>query len=505
MNIGYKRHSGILLHITSLPSRYGIGDIGKGAYDFIGNLNATGSDLWQILPLGPTGYGNSPYSPRSSFASNELLISPDELLEDGYLEGEDLARLPSFNSGKVDFDKVINIKTPLLKKAARVFLEKNKEEEEFRAFLEREKYWIEDYALFMVLYEKYRDARWELWSRDERNRNQETLEKIRKEKGDDILIYLALQYLFSKQWKRLKRYANSLGIRIIGDIPIFVGKDSADVWSRKELFKRDENGHFNKVSGVPPDNFSATGQLWGNPVYDWKEHEKTDFRWWKERIKRTMEDVDILRIDHFRGFDAYYEIDSSEKTAANGVWKKSPGEKLFASMQKELGRLNIIAEDLGFITESVERLRDENGFPGMKIAHEGFIPRNDGDINALDTFLPHNYTRPFVAYTGTHDNDTTKGWFSGLRENEKKYVLEYLNCEESDVPWALMRAVMLSSADYAIFPMQDLLSLGSDARMNYPSTCNDKNWSWRMKDGDFREDVIKRMRRLNELSGRGNI
>ena len=368
MDIGYKRHSGILMHITSLPSRYGIGDLGKGAYDFIDSLSKAGCDLWQILPLGPTGYGNSPYSPRSSFAANELLISPDELLREGYLNGEDIAKTPQFSSTKVDFNKVINYKTPLLKKAGRNFLEMGKEESEFQEFLKREEYWIQDYALFMVLYEKYNDARWMQWRDGERKREDGTLEKVRKEKQQEIQIYLALQYLFSKQWASIRSYADGKGIKIIGDIPIFVGKDSADAWSHPELFKRDENGSFNKISGVPPDNFSPTGQLWGNPVYDWQVHEKTDFSWWKERIKRTMEMVDILRIDHFRGFDAYFEIDASENTAEHGIWVKSPGDALCSSMEKECGKINIIAEDLGFIPVSVEALRESYGFPGMKIS-----------------------------------------------------------------------------------------------------------------------------------------
>ena len=503
MDIGYKRHSGILMHITSLPSRYGIGDLGKGAYDFIDSLSKAGCDLWQILPLGPTGYGNSPYSPRSSFAANELLISPDELLREGYLSGDDIAKTPQFSSTKVDFNKVINYKTPLLKKAGRNFLEMGKEESEFQEFLKREEYWIQDYALFMVLYEKYNDARWMQWRDGERKREDGALEKVRKEKQQEIQIYLALQYLFSKQWASIRSYADGKGIKIIGDIPIFVGKDSADAWSHPELFKRDENGSFNKISGVPPDNFSPTGQLWGNPVYDWQVHEKTDFSWWKERIKRTMEMVDILRIDHFRGFDAYFEIDASENTAEHGIWVKSPGDALFSSMEKEFGKLNIIAEDLGFITESVEALRERSGFPGMKIAEDGFTSKNDGSLNAKDTFLPHNYTRSFVAYPGTHDNNTIKGWFSKLGEDMKRNVLEYLGTDEGNIHWALIRAIMMSNADYAVFSTQDLLGLGSEARMNLPSTCNDINWSWRMAEGGLSDDIIGKMRRLNSLSARG--
>ncbi len=502
MDIKYRRHSGILMHITSLPSPYGIGDLGRGAYSFAEKVKKAGFDLWQILPLGPTGYGNSPYSPRSSFASNELLLSPEKLFEKGYLKKADIERIPSFRSDKVEFDKVINYKLPLLKKAASEFLKRDGNNERYKDFLEKEKYWLEDYALFMVLYEKYADARWDLWQEEESTREAEAINHIREEKKDEIEIFKALQFLFDEQWMELKSYVNSLGMRIIGDIPIFVGKDSADAWSRPYLFKRDENGHFSKVSGVPPDNFSPTGQLWGNPVYDWAVHEKDHFSWWKERIKRTMEYVDILRIDHFRGFDAYYEIDASAKDASSGVWMASPGKELFEEMRKELGNLNIIAEDLGLLTESVEELRDSNNFPGMKIAHDGFIPKN-GSLNGLDDFLPHNYTRNFVAYTGTHDNNTTKGWFENLEQAEKEYVMKYLGCSAEDVPYALSRAVMLSNADYAVLPMQDMLSLGEEARMNFPSTCNDKNWSWRLDESLFDDGIISKFRSLNQMSGRG--
>lgn len=503
MNIEYKRHNGILMHITSLPSRYGIGDLGKGAYDFIDTIWETGCDLWQILPLGPTGYGNSPYSPRSSFAANELLISPDELLNDGYLSGEDIVNVPSFPEGKVDFNSVINYKIPLLKKAGRNFLKENREETYFNEFLEREKYWIYDYALFMVLYEKHDDARWQLWPDGEKNRKDEAIEKLYIEMQEDSRVYLALQYLFTKQWLRIKSYASSKGISIIGDIPIFVGRDSADTWSHPELFKRDENGNFNKVSGVPPDSFSPTGQLWGNPVYDWQKHEEDGFSWWKERIKRTMEFIDILRIDHFRGFDAYFEIDASAQTAEHGIWMKSPGDELFKAMKNEFGALNIIAEDLGFITKSVEDLRQRYGFPGMKIAEDGFNSNPDGSLNTRDTFLPHNYERSFVAYPGTHDNDTIKGWFSTLSADMQSNVLEYLDCNEKDINWAMIRALMMSNADYTVFCTQDLLGLSSEARMNTPSTCNDINWSWRMTEGSFSDEIIARLRKLNKLSARG--
>lgn len=506
MNTDYPRYAGILMHITSLPSRFGIGDIGKEAYDFVDNLKKTGATLWQILPLGPTGYGNSPYSPRSSFASNELLISLEKLFEDGWIKEEELESYPSLSSDKVLFDKVTEAKLPLLKKAAERFLEKNEKDRKYAEYKRRQKYWIEDYALFMILYEKYADARWyQMWDAEEARRDKDTIERIKRVSHDEMEIWIAMQYFFDMQWAELKNYANRRGIRIIGDTPIFVGADSADTWSHIELFKTDKTGAFSSVSGVPPDNFSSDGQRWGNPVYDWKKHEETDFSWWKERFKRESERVDILRIDHFRGFDAYYDIKSSEKTARNGKWIKAPGRKLFSSLKKENECLNIIAEDLGFITRSVEKLRKDFSFPGMKISQFGFTFLPDGELNTYDTFLPHNYERDFVAYTGTHDNDTTRGWFSSLSDIERHHVREYLASDDNEIVWALIRAIMLSAADYAVIPMQDILELSTEARMNYPSSCNDRNWSWRMRKDAFDDYRINRMRHLVKISGRNGI
>lgn len=506
MNIEKARYSGILMHITSLPSKYGIGDLGKQAYDFADDLKKTGATLWQILPLGPTGYGNSPYAPRSSFAANELLISPALLLEDGYLTEDDLKNIPPFSSVNVEFDKVISWKLPLLKKAAKNFLIQKKEDKKYSAFKKKSAYWLSDYATFMVLYEKYQDARWMTkWDEKEARRDKAALDNIRKTKKDEIEIFMALQYLFEKQWAGLKEYVNSLGIKFIGDIPIFVGADSADTWSHIELFKTDEEGHYSAVSGVPPDNFSATGQLWGNPVYDWKKNAESGYEWWLKRLERELELVDVLRIDHFRGFDAYYEIKAGSLTAENGKWTKAPGKEFFKRVKKELGDVSIIAEDLGLMTKSVEKLRDSNGFPGMKIAQFGFTTLRDGSFNPYDTFLPHNYSSNFVAYTGTHDNDTTLGWYLSLSEQEKDKVRRYLSSDDRDIVWALIRAVMLSHADYAIIPMQDLLELDGNARMNFPSTCNDKNWAWRMENGSFSDYRISRFRDLVKLSGRNGI
>lgn len=493
------------MHITSLPGEFGIGDLGWEAYQFADKLKEAGAVYWQILPLGPTGYGNSPYAARSSFAGNELLLSPVALLEKGYLDAKDLVH-PDFDDEKVEFNKVIAWKMPLLKKAAKAFLEEKKDSKEFKAFVKKEGYWLEDYALFMVLYEKYNDARWySIWDKNEGFRDSKTIKRIKKEKSEEIQVWYALQYLFSEEWNSLKVYVNNLGIKIIGDIPIFVGADSADAWAHLDLLKHDEEGHYTAVSGVPPDNFSPTGQLWGNPVYDWKKHQEDDFAWWKSRIKRLLELTDMLRIDHFRGFDAYYEIPAKDKTAEHGKWKKSPGKQFFMSLKKEMGSLPIIAEDLGFFTEGVKKLRDSNGFPGMKIAQFGFSRDKAGVYNPFDDFLPMNYTRSFVAYTGTHDNNTTRGWFDSLSEDDKHMVREYLSTDDREAVWALIKAVMMSNADYAIIPMQDILELGEEARMNFPSTCNDINWSWRMRKDAFDSYRIKRYAFLVRISGRNGM
>ncbi|MBO8437016.1 MAG: 4-alpha-glucanotransferase [Spirochaetes bacterium] len=504
MEINGKRSAGILLHITSLPSEYGIGDLGPEAYAVADKLAKAGATLWQVLPLGPTGYGNSPYAQRSAFAGNELLLSPELLYRDGYLSKEDLLH-PDFPSSYVDFQAVEKWKMPRLKKAAKAALQGD-EKNKIKAFRKKESFWIEDYALFMVLYEKYNDARWHtVWDEDEGKRNKLTLSQLRRKLKDEIDIYIALQYLFSKEMTALLEHVHSKGLKLIGDIPIFAGADSADTWSHLELFKTDSKGHYSAVSGVPPDNFSATGQLWGNPVYDWKKHEEDDFAWWKARIRRCLEMTDIVRIDHFRGFDAYYEIKASAKTAEKGVWKKSPGKAFFASLEKEMGKIPIIAEDLGWMTPSVAKLRERFGFPGMKIAQFGFSWKDDGTLNTYDDFLMHNYARDFVAYTGTHDNNTIKGWYSELNDSEKHHVREYLASPDDEIVWSMIRSLMMSNADTVIIPMQDILELGSEARMNYPSTCNDKNWTWRMERNSFDSYRISRYSFLARISGRNGL
>jgi len=505
MNIDYKRSSGILLHISSLYSDYGIGDLGKEAYHFVDQLASTGATYWQLLPLGPTGYGNSPYSARSCFAGNELFINLDYLINLGLLTKEDLQDKPEFPSSRVDFNMVYQWKLPLLKKAASTFLLQNKNTKGYKAFLKEAEYWLEDYALFMVLYEKYNDARWySIWDKKESVRDKETLNKLRKDKAEELQNWYALQYLFSTQWRKLKEYANSKGILLIGDAPIFAGGDSADTWSHLEIFKTDKDGHYSEVSGVPPDIFSTTGQLWGTPVYDWKVLKDTNYDWWFRRIKQLLSLTDVLRIDHFRGLDAYYSIPAKDKTAEFGKWVKAPGAEFFKSLTSTYGKLPIIAEDLGLMTPSVEKLRKSNHFPGMKIAQFGFTQLVNNEFNAYDNFLPHNYERDYIAYTGTHDNDTTRGWYNALTDSQKHQVREYLASPDEEIVWSLIRAIMLSHADIAIVPMQDLLELDGSARMNYPSTCNDKNWSWRLEKDQFGQYPLSRFTHLVRISGRNN-
>jgi 4-alpha-glucanotransferase len=480
------RYAGILFHITSLPGPYGIGDLGSVASSFADFLASAGVSHWQILPLGPTGYGNSPYSARSCFAGNELLISPDRLAETGLVTRAELAKLAGTTNGanKVDFNLVEAQKLPLLKKAARRFtgMENKKG---FDDFCRKESYWLEDYALFRVLYEIFSDARWHtVWDKAIANREEAALDKIRLEKAEEILEWKVLQYFFECQWQELKAYVNSKGIRIIGDIPIFAAPDSADTWSHIDLFKTGANGKYSFVSGVPPDFFCPTGQLWGNPVYDWKQMRADGYRWWTDRVRRLLSQVDMFRIDHFRGFDAYWAVPADHPTAEYGTWEQGPGADFFQALKTKLGELPVLAEDLGFMTESVLQLRDGQGFPGMKVCQFGFENITNGVLDARHLFLPHNYGYFCAAYTGTHDNSTTAEWYKSLGKKDRRIVAAYFNCPYSaspaDIARAMIRAVAASHAEYAIFPLQDLLGLGNETRFNTPGTCNSENWSWRL-------------------------
>jgi 4-alpha-glucanotransferase len=481
------RYCGLLLHPTSLPGPYGIGDLGPGACRFVDFLEQCGVSLWQILPLGPTGFGNSPYAARSSFAGNELLLSPELLAREGWLSEEEIAGLSGMAPGRVDYGLVEERKLPLLKRAAdrciAVLESRPSLADAFRAFCKEEAHWLDDYALFMCIYEQYRDARWQsLWDTKLARRDPVALRGIGAEKAREIIRWKMLQFFFENQWNALHAYAFARGIRIVGDIPIFVAPDSVDAWTNIDLFQTDGEGRYLAVSGVPPDYFSATGQLWGNPVYDWDAMRKDGYRWWKRRIGRLLRQVDIFRIDHFRGFDAYWAVPGGDPTAEHGRWVSAPGQEFFTALREEFGPLPVFAEDLGFMTDGVKRLRDEQGFPGMKVCQFGFEDMKEGKLDTRHLFLPHNYPYHCVAYSGTHDNDTIAGWFGALSPADKKTVAAYFNCTGDTLAWAMIRAVMASRAEYAIFPFQDLLGLGAEARMNTPATCGPENWSWRLRE-----------------------
>ena len=489
----FKRSSGILLHPTSLPGDYGIGDLGPEAYKFIDFLKETGQKLWQTLPLGPTGYGNSPYACYSAFAGNMYLISPALLFSGGYLDEQDLLNAPEFPDEKVDYGQMIEFKTKLYRRSFENFKLRLDDEEKnnFFYFCDTNQSWLQDFAVFMAVKEHYADQAkreerenecntWVDWEPDLVVRQPSALEKINNMLGDEIFYHKYLQYEFFKQWTNLKNYANQNDILIVGDIPIFVAFDSSDVWANPDQFLLDKTGHPISVSGVPPDYFSETGQLWGNPLYNWDEMGKRDFDWWVERFKTTLAMVDIVRVDHFRGFEAFWSIPYGSETAINGEWVKAPGFSLFESVERHLGKLSMIAEDLGVITPQVEALRDAFHFPGMKIIQFSFT--ND----AKDPFLPHNYKKNCVVYPGTHDNDTCLGWFNTCSEKEKEYFLRYAGAENGEnIHWHFIRLASASVADICIFALQDFMGLDTHSRMNMPSKA-DGNWDWR-----FTHEMIK--------------
>jgi len=502
------RRCGVLMHPTSFPSPHGIGSLGDEAFSFIDLLSQAKASLWQILPLGPTGYGDSPYAARSTFAGNELLIDLRTLAYEGYLDVEDVLFHPDFPSGRVEYGSVRNYKEPLSEQAAATFIAEaaKKEREAYQQFVKENQWWLEDYALYQVLCRTYHDSRWfEIWPKKVRLREDTTLHQLKKEHAKAIENIQVQQYFFYTQWANVKQYANKKGIQIIGDIPIFVAPDSVDAWSHRDLFKMDEDGRQTASSGVPPDAFSDEGQLWGNPVYDWEAHKKQQFSWWIKRIEKTLEMCDIIRIDHFRGFAAYWEVPKGEKTAIHGTWMPSPGKEFFSALKAHLGEeLPIIAEDLGVITEDVDELRISNGFPGMKILQFAFSVEQ-GKLDANNTYLPHNCEHNSVIYTGTHDNNTSRGWYESLDEQTGDAVRRYLECPDDQVVWQLIRHMLLSHAKDAILPMQDWLELGAEGRMNIPSTCGVSNWSWRAENLHPVEWRIERLKSLIELSGREGI
>ncbi|MBD1863664.1 MULTISPECIES: 4-alpha-glucanotransferase [Trichocoleus] len=495
----FPRASGILLHPTSLPGRYGIGDLGLEAYQFIDFLARSEQRLWQILPLGPTGYGNSPYMSFSTMAGNPLLISPDILRDNGFLSEDDLRDAPGFAIDKIDFEQVIAWKMPLLRQACENFKQKASpiQRTEFEGFCRGKATWLEDYSLFMALLEDQEGGSWVEWPDELRLRKPEALDLWRDKLADQIFFQKFLQFEFFRQWRELKTYSNAQNIRIIGDIPIYVAHNSSDVWANPEVFQlNSETGQPLEVAGVPPDYFSETGQLWGNPLYNWGYLESTNFTWWVERVREILAHVDMIRIDHFRGLEAYWSVPAGEETAINGQWVKAPGYKLFEVIRQQLGSLPIIAEDLGDIDQAVLDLRDHFGFPGMKILHFAF------GSDAKNSYLPFNVDANSVIYTGTHDNNTTLGWYQQAPDYERDRLHQYLACTGPyGIVWDLIRLAMSSVANQAIIPIQDVFSLGSDARMNAPGT-SENNWAWRFRAEAMTQDYSNRLKEMVYIYGR---
>ena len=491
------RGSGVLLHPTSLPGEFGIGDFGPAAFRFIDFLVQAGQKYWQILPLGPTGYGDSPYQSFSAFAGNPLLISPAKLVESELLSADDLAAKPDFPADKVDFGSVYKWKSVWLPRVFENHLRSGNSElaARFDAFCRENAFWLDDYALYRSIRASQEDKPWHKWPDGLRQRDESELSKAREQLSAEIAAQKFFQFLFFSQWFSVKEYANKNGIMVIGDIPIFVAHDSSDVWCNQEMFKLNENGTPEFVAGVPPDFFSATGQLWGNPIYDWEAMRQDKFSWWAARVAFALKMTDIVRLDHFIGFVRNWAVPGSDETAENGEWLDVPGRELFSTLQDSLGELPVIAEDLGAMTPEVEKLRDDFDFPGMRILENAF----GGDAKNID--LPHNHIQHCVAYTGTHDNDTAAGWYKSTTKDVRHHCRKYLHSNGREIHWDMIRAVSASVADVAVFQMQDVLGLGSEARMNTPAT-TDGNWQWRVSADVLTDELSSRLRELAEMYGR---
>jgi 4-alpha-glucanotransferase len=493
----FPRSSGILLHPTSLPGRYGIGDLGAESRRFVDFLAAAGQTLWQVLPLGPTGYGDSPYQCFSARAGNPLLISLESLVEKTWLDASALAGAADLPEDRVDFERLIPWKTAVLESA-------HPQPAGFKTFCEANTHWLDDFALFMALKAQHHGVAWNQWEPGARDRDPKALAHWRDQLAAPIAAQKFIQFAFFEQWRELREYARTRKVRIMGDLPIYVSHDSADVWANPRYFQLDALGNSTVVSGVPPDYFSQTGQLWGNPIYRWDALAADGYGWWLDRFRAAFEMVDMIRLDHFRGFEAYWEVPASEPTAMRGRWVKGPGAALFRAARSALGELPLVAENLGVITPEVEAIRHEFGFPGMAVLQFAF-----GTDDQAPTFRPHNYPREVVAYTGTHDTDTTVGWWSskGRGEStrseadirrERDFAMRYLNTDGREIHWVLIRTLMASVADTVLFPLQDVLGLGTEARMNLPATLGG-NWRWRYRAGALKPELAQRLRELTEL------
>lgn len=492
--ISENRTSGVLLHITSLPNEFGIGSLGEESREFVIKLKQAGQTWWQILPIGPTGYGDSPYQSFSSFAGNPYLINLDYLKNCSLLTDEEITEVKSlYDCNRVDFGKLYNERYITLRRAYERF---DKSSLDFESFCRENSFWLNDYALFMTLKDENNGKPWQEWEDKYKFRDKEAIEEFENNNFSKVNFYRFLQFQFFSQWDGLKRFAHENGIKILGDLPIYVAEDSSDCWANPELFSLDENLKPIWVGGCPPDGFSEDGQLWGNPCYDWQVHEETDYDWWVNRFKWLFSIFDCVRIDHFRGFESYWRIPAGDDTARNGSWIQGPGMKLFSKLKDELGELPIIAEDLGYMTKEVYEFRRETGFPGMKILLFAFAK------DASSDYLPHNMDKNFVVYPSTHDSDTVIGWIKEHDSEEVEFAKRYLNMtEEEGLNWGMIRGAMTSVADMAIFQMQDILGLGNETRMNYPGTASG-NWTWRMKTGEFSEDLIEKLKLYTQMSGR---
>jgi len=494
------RRGGILVHPTCFPSKYGIGDLGPELYNFIDFLHEYKLNLWQILPLGPTGYANSPYQSFSAFAGNPMLISPEKLIEMKLLSSKECNSAESFPDSRVDFGKVIKYKWSVLETAFNHFQKDiaHSINQEFNKFIKTESFWLEDFSIFMSIKLANELKAWNEWEYDLRFRDPVAIKQWKEDHEFEVKLHKFTQFLFFKQWMEAKNYANQKSIKIIGDLPIFVAYDSVDVWIHPEFYKLDDDRELIYVSGVPPDYFSSTGQRWGNPLYNWEEMKKQDYKWWIQRIKHSFRLIDILRIDHFRGFESYWQIPASEETAVIGEWKPGPGIDLFRKLKQNLGDLPIIAEDLGLITPEVEKLLQQMGYPGIRVLQFAFEETPDPSKHK---YLPHNYIQNSIVYTGTHDNQTTKSWFDGLSEKKRDMLIDYVNSCEGDIVGILIRLIWGSVANMAVIPLQDLLRLGDEARMNVPGTISN-NWEWRFTWDQFKENYNSDLAHISEIYGR---